>query len=391
MVAGIICECNPLHAGHIYLMEEARRAGAETIVCLMSGCFVQRGEAAVADPYARAEILLRAGADAVFELPYPFSSASAEFFGAAGVNILSRLGVDTLWFGSECGDIALLQQLADLADSPAFSECYTKALDGNNGTASAYFDALRMLYGKEIPCSPNDILAISYLRALNKYRSCMIPYTVKRQGSGYGEKTLSEEGFPSATALRRAWCETGLETIRGKLPADCFAILQHQEEIGRAPASLQNAESLVLGCFRLRSETSLADICGLEGGLAQRMCRMASHADSLQSFLALSATKKYTGARLRRGILFALTDITDADLRRMPDFVRLLGANGKGRAFLSAVRKSSEISIVTKQSDIPREAEYQLAMEEKERTLYTLCLPEKEDIKHLLTRTALIL
>ena len=127
-IAGIICECNPMHAGHVYLMNEAKRAGADVLVCVMSGCFVQRGEAAIADPYARAEILVRAGADAVVELPFPYSASSAEFFGAAGVDILARLGIDELWFGSECGDVELLSRMAEVADDPAFLARYAETV-----------------------------------------------------------------------------------------------------------------------------------------------------------------------------------------------------------------------------------------------------------------------
>ena len=106
-IAGIICECNPIHGGHLYLMREARRQGADAVVCVMSGCFTQRGEAAIADPHTRAHALILGGADAVVELPFPFSCAGAEFFAAAGVEILNRLGVGELWFGSECGDLEI--------------------------------------------------------------------------------------------------------------------------------------------------------------------------------------------------------------------------------------------------------------------------------------------
>ena len=103
--AGIVCECNPFHAGHGYLFSAARASGVDAVIAVMSGCFTQRGEAAVADPISRARILLLGGADAVLELPYPFCSSSAEYFSRAGVEILDRLGVDELWFGSECGDL----------------------------------------------------------------------------------------------------------------------------------------------------------------------------------------------------------------------------------------------------------------------------------------------
>ena len=139
---GIICECNPYHGGHEYLIKCARESGADAIVCVMSGNFVQRGEAAVLSPHARAEILVRSGADAVVELPFPYAASSAEFFGRAGVEILSRLGIDEVWFGSETGDLSILSRYAEVADSEEFQAAYTAATEGESGTASAYFSLL---------------------------------------------------------------------------------------------------------------------------------------------------------------------------------------------------------------------------------------------------------
>ena len=125
-VAGIIAEYNPFHSGHGYLIEQARASGADCVVCVMSGYFTQRGEAAIADPYFRSRALLYGGADLVLELPYPYSSSSAEFFAGAGVDILSRLSVDELWFGSECGDLTLLQRGADASLDEVFLNLYEK-------------------------------------------------------------------------------------------------------------------------------------------------------------------------------------------------------------------------------------------------------------------------
>ena len=144
---GIICECNPFHGGHQYLIDRAREGGADAIVCVMSGNFVQRGEAAVLSPHARAEIVVSSGADAVVELPFPYAASSAEFFGRAGVEILSRLGVDEVWFGSETGDLSLLSRYAEVADSAEFQAAYAEASLREGGTASAYFALLSELSG----------------------------------------------------------------------------------------------------------------------------------------------------------------------------------------------------------------------------------------------------
>ncbi|MBQ9785649.1 MAG: nucleotidyltransferase family protein [Clostridia bacterium] len=391
--AGIICECNPLHGGHLYLLEQARASGADAVVAVMSGCFVQRGEAAVADPYARAEILVRAGFDAVVELPFPFAAASAEFFGAAGVEILSRLGVDELWFGSECGDVQALSRCAEIADSDAFAARYNANVQRADGTARAYFDVLReMCADAAVTFDPNDILAISYLRALCKTDSKMQPVTVKRRGSGYAQQTLTDAEFPSATALRHAWRERGLDAITPYLPAPCAEILAREAASGRAPADMRAIDALTLGHFRMCDPASLESVAELGGGLGNRMAQLSHRATTAEELMALCATKKYTDARLRRGALFALARVGERDLRGEIAYVRLLAANRTGCAFLAQIRKSATIPVVTRQTDVPETAaaRAQLALESRARDLYAMTLPTRESGEVLMRRTPVI-
>ena len=376
---GIICECNPFHGGHQYLIDQARSCGADAVICVMSGNFVQRGEAAVLSSHARAEILVRSGADAVVELPFPYAAASAEFFGRAGVEILSRLGVDEIWFGSETGDLNTLSRLADIAESAAFQEAYARASGGDAGTAGAYFSLLSQMAGQaDAACAPNDILAISYLRALRKLGTDMRPVTVKRQGSGYAERALTDRQFPSATAIRSAWQELGVEAVVSYLPTACQEVLQREESANRAPASWQNAERLLLGMLSLTPQSEIEKYAGLGGGLAGRICDAASKANTLDEFWSLCATKKYPDARIRRGVLSALLRVTEDDLRAPIAYVRLLAANDAGRAFLSSVRRKSDLCVVTRQTDIAddKAAKRQFAFEVAAAALYAKCLPK---------------
>ncbi len=391
--AGIICECNPLHGGHLHLLEAARTSGVDCVVALMSGCFVQRGDAAVADPYARAEILVRSGFDAVLELPFPFSAAGAEFFGGAGVEILSRLGVNELWFGSESGELAVLERAAELADSPVFAERYAMYTQGPSGTAEAYFHVLEeMLASRGLHFDPNDILALSYLRAIRKCGGGMVPRTVKRTGSGYRETALSKSVFPSATALRRVWKEEGFAAIRESLPDCCAAVLERETEAGRAPAAQEHAERAILSHLRLTPLEVLEGCAELGGGVGARLKGAALQSASLGELLALAATKKYTDARLRRGALFAVTGVKPEDLRRHPAYVRLLGANAVGCAFLAGVRRSASIPVVTRQSDIPmgEAADAQFDLECRARAFFTLSQPTAADAVGALCRAPFI-
>ena len=391
---GIICECNPYHGGHEYLMQQARASGADAIICVMSGNFVQRGEAAVLSPHARAEILVSSGADAVVELPFPYAASSAEFFGRAGVEILERLGIDEVWFGSETGDLNVLSRYAEVADSEAFQAAYAQATEGEGGTASAYFSILAQMANDEnAACAPNDILAISYLRAIRKLGANIRPVTVKREGSGYHEKDLIMGAFPSATALRRAWEENEIEAIMPYLPGVCGEVSRREGRAKTAPATLKHAERLVLGMLSLTPQKELECYAGLSGGLAGRICDAAKKASTLDEFWALCATKKYPDARIRRGVLSALLRVTEADWRAKVSYVRLLAANETGRAFLSSVRRKSDLCVLTRQTNLPDtpEAARQFELESASAALYSKCLPKSVSAEEQLRRTPVIL
>lgn len=391
---GIICECNPFHGGHQYLIDRAREGGADAIVCVMSGNFVQRGEAAVLSPHARAEIVVSSGADAVVELPFPYAAASAEFFGRAGVEILERLGADEVWFGSETGDLSILSRYAEVADSAEFQAAYAEAAEKDGGTASAYFSLLsQMANDQGAACAPNDILAISYLRAIRKLGAKIRPVTIKREGSGYNAKELVMGAFPSATALRRAWEMNEIEAIMPYLPGVCGEVSRREGRAQRAPATLKNAERLVLGMLALTPPKELENYAGLGGGLAGRICDAAKRASTLDEFWSLCATKKYPDARIRRGVLSALLRVREDDLRAPISYVRLLAANETGRAFLSSVRRTSDLCVLTRQTNLPDtpEAARQFELESASAALYSKCLPKAIAADEQLRRPPVIL
>lgn len=392
-VAGIICECNPLHKGHLYLMEQARASGVDAVVCVMSGCFAQRGEAAVFDPRTRAEMILaEGGADAVFELPFPYSAAGAEQFASAGVSILRRLGVDELWFGSECGEIAPLQRCAEIACSDAFLQAYRERCRlGVSGTAESYFALLREMGGMDAPLS-NDILGIAYLKAILTQNAPIKAVTVKRLGSAYREQTLTADAFPSATALRRLIAQKGVSALGAYASDAVVALAERQTQIGCAPASLCLVDRAILSHFRLIPSDVLEQIPELSGGLGRRMAEMADRSETAEELIRLSVTKKYTEARVRRGILFAMTGIAESDLKREPAYAVLLAANGMGCRFLSERKKSREIAVVTCHGDLPDtlDAKRQEELTRRAFALYGLMLPRVKKAEFFLRCSSVI-
>ncbi len=375
--AAIICECDPAHMGHKYLIDQARTGGADVILCIMSGFFTQRGSAAMFPPHVRAEALLAIGADLVVELPTPYSFASAEFFASAGVEIAVRMGADELWFGSECGDIALLSEAARVAESKNFQQQYAESTAKNAecGRTEAFLEGLSSAMQTKVAFSSNDILAISYLRAMLKTNAAIKPVTVKRRGAAFSSASIAESGFSSATALRQCVLRGELEVITAELPAP--APFLSALERGAAPVTLSSAERLILGYLRLTPPAALFDIFDLGGGLCERVCKASAKAVSYEELISLCSTKKYTNARICRGILFALLGVTAVDVRRSPAYTRLLGCNSKGEKFLAATRKTREIPMVTRQSNLPtgNDAERQTALTVRAEALYALCNP----------------
>lgn len=373
---GIICEYNPFHGGHKRLLEAARKA--ETVICLMSGNFTQRGEAAVLPPVSRAAMALVAGADLVLELPFPHAAGSARYFADAGVDALSRLGADTLAFGSECADKpALLSAAARTMEKDFLNQCANGAK--NRGDAAVYFEALG-----DGRIQPNDILALEYARAVHLRKDRMALYPVLRVGAGYRDSD-AEVDCPSATALRQKLARG--EDISCNLPPEVRPLWQ-ETYAAYGAADIRRLGAPVLAFLRaIAAERSLTGVknanfciadCG--GGLLERLVKAAQSAVDYETLCRAAATKKYTDGRIRRALLYLLAGVTYEDLKTPPAYLRLLGANGRGRVFLAETRKTRTIPVVTKQADIValgRVATRQRTLAAVADGLYALCMAGK--------------
>lgn len=394
--SGVICELNPFHGGHAYLLSRMREQVGEDgcVICLMSGRFVQRGSVAVADPYLRAETAILGGADLVLELPFPWSAAGAEHFALAGVRVLARLGVEYLTFGSESGDSTLLETAACAAESANFSATYAALCRNGIGTTAAYAEALRMAVGAEIhlpagfPAS-NDLLGIAYLRALTKVRAeaghAPAVCTVRREGAGYRDDLIPADGYPSATALRSLLREAACDPdclaamLEGTMPEASLAVLLEAVRGGNAPLTDERLMTFFHTYYRLAEPSALSCTAELGGGLAGHIIRSAGNTATAEAFFAALRTKQYTDARLRRGLLFGVTGVTEADVRAMPTHTTLLAATARGCAYLNQWQKAektaarTDFSVVTKPADAP--AGRQTDLGKRADALFTLCFP----------------
>ena len=376
-IAGVICEYNPFHNGHAYQIREIKQRGYDTVVAVMSGNTVQRGEFAIADKYTRANAALLGGVDLVLELPYPYSSSSTEFFATAGVRILNAIGVDSICFGSENGDVKSLQCAAEICMSEKFEAKYKELCSSSFGNASAYFEAYKQIAGAEMPSGSNDILGIAYLKAIMSEGSSINAEVIRREGSGYRDSAIESctSSLPSATMLRNEMLTNGMSDILKEfMPEGSFYALR-KAQISKQSIHLERS---ILSFFRMAfpSELSSREISEVGGGLAEKLCKVSHTAQTIDDFKKLAMAGKYTQARINRAILHSMIGATESDVKAPPAYTTILGFNSTGRELLGQLRKNSSIPIVTKPADAPKlskEAERQSMLSFKADALFSLC------------------
>ena len=374
-VFGIVSEFNPFHNGHKYLVDKAKELGATAVVAVMSGNATQRGELAICDKYLRAEAAAKCGVDLVLELPYPFSCSSAEGFAAGAVSVLSHF-CDTIIFGSECGDIELISRAAEFASSEDFRARYREMLLAGEQSAAAYMGLLRDEVGISL-CS-NDILGVEYIKANKRGGYGLSFITVKRRGGEYRSEEMTADGTPdSAMAIRKILREGDISQLRARLPEHTFEVIDRASGSGEIIDEKKYFESARL-FFRLSAHEKFDNTPCLEGGIIERICRAAHESCTGEDFFTSLPTKRYTDAKLRRGILFALTGVKNEDLLSLPTYTNLLATNEVGRGLLSQNRKQGGIRVVTKPADASQlvcdEAKRQRELSVALDTVYTYCL-----------------
>ena len=386
-VYGIISEFNPFHSGHKYLFQKAKECGADAIVCVMSGNSVQRGEVALTDKYSRAKMALEQGADLVLELPYPFSSASAERFAAAGVSIVSEYA-DTIFFGSESGDIDALKDAARICVGDEFISEYKRLLESGVGTASAYFELLEEKTGRKY--LSNDILGIEYIKAAIRQNSEVSFTTIGRIGGAYASSDLADGTFQSASAIRALISNEKLEQARKYMPSECFDILSNAISDGNI-TDLSKLDTAITLYFRMRDPRDICECAECDMGIASRICTAAKECVG-GDIMTLMRTKRYTDARLRRAMLFALTGVISEDFASLPSYTNLLGATARGRELLAKKRKDAHIAVLAKASDVPVTpgAQRQAELSAKLDSIFALALKKEISASDMFRKSPII-
>ncbi|MCD8143805.1 MAG: nucleotidyltransferase family protein [Oscillospiraceae bacterium] len=369
--AGIIAEYNPFHSGHRWQMQELRRRlGEDTpVVCVMSGNWVQRGDAAILEKHDRAATAVRGGADLVLELPLTWASASAERFARGGVELLAATGVvDTLVFGSESENLPALEQAASYLRSADYQTALKAALKTGCSFAAARqraLDAAPGLTSWNTRTRPNDQLALEYLKALEG--TGLRPLALPRRGAAHDGP--EQDGVASASALR-ARLLAG-EDISALLPGCTI----RETEL----ASLRLNERGVLAALRTRKAADFLRLPDCSEGLEHRMERAAQQGHSIDEVCRLAKTKRYAYARLRRLVVWSYLGLTGEDFAPAPPYLRVLATNERGRALLHEMKKNASLPILPRPAAVRRlgpEALRHMELEARATDLWQLCRRE---------------
>lgn len=375
MYIGIICEFDPLHSGHARLLSHARAMGADAVICAMSGNFTQRGSFAALDKRARAEMAVRCGADLVVELPTVWAMSPAETFARGGVQLLALTGVDTLLFGSECGELSALRRLADCLDSPAFADRLTAADSGATFAVRRQRAAAALLGDADAALleSPNNTLAVEYLRALRHTHSAMTPCTLRREGASHDG--APEGDTASASFLRELLRQGRGEAACAYMPTPAADVLRRELAAGRiADGAL--CERAILVRFRAMTEADWRPYDPGNEGLYHRLYQASRDACTVAEMLSAAKTKRYPLARLRRMVLSAYLQLPPAP-ERVP-YLHVLAATAAGRAHLRCLRDAGA-PVLTKPADVPAlgpAAEELFTLESRCTDLYVLARPD---------------
>ncbi len=341
---GIIAEFNPLHSGHKALISEAKKRG--TVVCIVSGNFVQRGDTAIADKSVRAKAALKAGADLVLELPVLWSMSTAENFALGGVSLAVASGCDTLIFGSEEGDVDSLLKTADILLSDSYNEKLKYGL--SNGVT---FAAARQKAAEEcgaptgILDKPNNNLAVSYILAARRIGATLNFETIKRQGAAHDSNEVDE--FVSASLLRQKLLCNDRDFCREFMDEDILSLFTQD-----VLSDITRLDTAILATLRQKPLSALQILPDLSEGVENKIYSAIRLATDIQELYNSVKVKRYPLARVRRLILSAFIGADNSFFMKAPPYIRVLGFTKAGEKHLKEHSDDFKLPIIMRVSEI---------------------------------------
>lgn len=367
---GIIAEFNPLHKGHEYLIKKAKGQG--TVICVISGNFVQRGDTAIAEKRIRALAALKCGADVVLELPVLWSMSTAQNFALGGVSALKYAGCNKIMFGSECADIKKLYKAADILSSAEFSSLVCEKLKTGVTFAAARQSAAEELGAESgILAGANNNLGIEYILAAKALDYKVEFETVKRIGAEHD--SMQEDEFVSASLLRQKLKDKDYDFCKKHMPENVINLFTPD-----TVSDISRIERAILAVLRTKKLQELSRLPDLSEGVENKLLSAIRLATGLEELYNTMKVKRYTLARIRRLTLSAFIGADNSFFMKPLPYLRILGFNKSGEMFIKEKLSNSPVPVINRAADINKldnAAKCVFETECRATDLYSLSLP----------------
>ncbi|OJG73887.1 hypothetical protein RV12_GL000468 [Enterococcus quebecensis] len=367
---GIIVEYNPFHNGHQYHAKMAREmSGADVVIAVMSGNFLQRGEPAIIDKWTRAEEALKHGVDLVIELPFAYAVQSADYFAKGGIKLLQSMHCDSLCFGTDNqGDMSYEKFGSYVKEHQAeINQTYQKIKNNGMSYPQQMTEVFRQIYPETALdfSSPNHILGLSYAKENASYEKPMSLYPLKREQAGYHDLKIHKE-FASATAIRKAVFSGALDQIKQVLPEEVVLDLVNTPKVSWEDYWLLLKYKLISS-----SIAELQEIYQMKEGIEYRLQEAAKTSETFLAFMEKAKTKRYTWTRLQRLATYILNNVKQEEVEKNwhHSHLQVLGFTDQGQRFLREKKKTIELPMITK---VSKSVSTQLALDIRSNQIYQL-------------------
>lgn len=360
--AGIIVEYNPFHNGHLYHATKAREeSGADILIAVMSGQFLQRGEPAFADKWTRTEMALASGVDLVIELPYVYATAQASDFAKGGISLLDAIGCESFCFGSEQGTIEPFLRSYELLEDRRGE--YEQLIHNHIQTGISYPLALNKAYtqltgdtaGFADLKQPNNILGFHYIEASRKLNSSIAPLTIQRLGANYHDPIEEGNAIASATGIRKAFFEkSSIHELSAFMPEASVLALKRFEKEFAAFGSWERFYPLLRFIILREGPEKLKAISEVTEGIENLIYEAAKTHHTFEEFISQIKSKRFTRTRVQRMLTHIFTGFTWQQLRSFeaPSYLRLLGMSPNGRRYLNQQKKNIKLPLISRAADL---------------------------------------
>jgi len=351
-ICAVVCEYNPFHNGHLYHLSEIKKqSDCDTLLCIMSGNFTQRGEIALMNKYTRAQHAIHGGADIVLELPTVFATAPAEIFASGAIKLLSEIpAVKYLSFGTERGtkEDFLSTAKALITETKEFKNQLKDELKDGKSLAKAKNAAIKALgiegVDLQLLNSPNSILGIEYTKAILNYDSDIEILPILRIGGGYND-TTPYNNFSSASSIRQGMLVGNKKVVKHNVPNFVYKNIDY---------IVPNADEFIFYSLLTRTTEEISEIIDCTEGLENRIKALMKDSLSFKELTNKIATKRYTNTRINRICLSAFLNIKEEFIRKCLKsdlYLKVLAIKDKRMDLLSEIKNSCKLPLLTRKSD----------------------------------------